>query len=162
MRGLSKLLACIHLCLVGCAPDETHDSDANLIRTFHAQKATFAQLLSMIQTDQGLERVDEDWTFPDPPPITQERVGLYRELLKNIGCVRGFESFQNKSGIRFIASANGLATGGSSKSYYFHKGGSAPSPLVADLDSYRPGHDRTYAAYRHIEGNWYLVYEFDD
>jgi hypothetical protein len=117
-------------------------------------------LITMIQTDRGLERVDYDWTLPEPPPISQERLAQYRKLLKSVGCVRGFENFKGKDEIIFIASASGMATGGSSKGYHYSE--IAPSPLVEDLDSYRPGAYRSYAAFHHIEGNWYLIYEYDD
>ena len=114
----------------------------------------------MIQADHGLERVDYNWTLPDPPPISQERLALYRTLLRSIDCVRGFENFKTKKEIIFIASATGMVTGGSSKGYRFSP--EQPSPVVDALDTYLPGHKRTYAAFRHIEGDWHLIYEYDD
>lgn len=160
MRTIPMLIGCISLFVAGCTPDEEHDSDADLIRVFHDQRATFDKLISMIQADQGLERVDYNWTLPDPPPMSHERLELYRTLLKSIGCVRGFENFKDKNEIVFIASATGMVTGGSSKGYHFSQ--HQPSPVVGDLDVYQPGHNRTYVAFRHLEGNWHLIYEYDD
>jgi hypothetical protein len=160
MRTILMLVSCMAFCIAGCTPVEEHDSDADLIRVFHDQRATFDKLITMIQADHGLERVDHDWTLPDPPPISQERLELYRGLLKSIGCVRGFENFKTKNEIVFIASASGMATGGSSKGYRFSQ--DPPSPVVDDLDAYRPGHHRSYAAFRHLEGDWHLIYEYDD
>ena len=160
MRFVSIFLSCVVLCVAGCSPDETHDKDVDLIAVFRKERPTFDRLLSMIQVDHGLERVDDNWTLPDPPNISQVRLAEYRKLLKSIGCTRGFENFKGKNEIIFIASASGMATGGSSKGYYYSE--VSPSPLVEDLDSYRPGHNRSYAAFHHLEGNWYLSYEYDD
>lgn len=155
MRAISLITCLLSLGISGCTPDERHDRDADLIHIFHDQRATFDELLAMIHEDQELERVDYNWTLPDPPPISRERLELYRTLLTSIGCVRGFENFKTKSEIIFIASSCGMVTGGSSKGYYFSQ--NQPSPIVDDLDAYRPEDSRTYAAFRHLEGNWYLI-----
>ena len=154
------LLAMLAFILAGCTPDQEHDSDAVLLGVFRRERPVFDQLVRMIEEDKGLERVDYDWTMPDPSPVSEARLAKYRELLRKVGCVRGFENFTGKDEVLFIASANGMATGGSSKGYCYTR--KTPSPLVKDLDEYRPGHTRTYAAFRHIEGDWYLIYEYDD
>lgn len=73
--------------------------------------------------------------------------------------MRGFEHFDGKPGIIFIASCVGTMSG-STKGYYFSN--VTPNPLVKDLDSYRPVPNRGYEAYRHIEGSWYLIFESDN
>jgi hypothetical protein len=159
MRISHILLIALSVCFLGCEPDEDHDKDAILIKTFRDQRATFDELLEMIQSDRDLERVDSDWTQPNPPPISPERLSKYRQQLKSIGCLRGFEHFKGKPGVTFIASCVGTMSG-SAKGYYFSE--VTPDPLVKDLDAYRPEHSRGYEAYRHIEGGWYLIFESDD
>lgn len=90
----------------------------------------------MLQQDTGLQRVDQDWVAPYPPPISIERLNEYRKLLRNVDCERGLEWFDQSRGITFIASAHGLVTGGSSKNYYYTS--TTLTPLTSSLDTYKP------------------------
>lgn len=159
MRALHLLLIALSVFLSGCEPYEDHDSDAVLLKTFRDKRATFEELLTMIQADRGLERVADSWTHPDPPRISPERLSKYRQNLKSIGCDQGFEHFTGKPGIIFIASSVGTMSG-STKGYYYNE--AVPNALVKDLDFFRSQTGRSYEVFRHIEGSWYLIYQNDD
>jgi len=159
MQILHILIFALAACILGCKPVENHEKDTILIETFRDKRAIFDELLGMIQSDHGLERVADNWTQPNPASITAKRLSKYRQLLKSIGCVRGFEHFDGKPGIIFIASSVGTMSG-SLKGYYFCD--ITPNPLVNNLDYYRPVQNRGYVAYRRIEGNWYLIFESDN
>ena len=80
MRTIHLLLIALSICVLGCQPFGEHETDAALLKTFRDQRATFDELLSMIQADRGLERVADHWTQPDPPPISLDRLSKYRHI----------------------------------------------------------------------------------
>jgi hypothetical protein len=146
--------------------DIPHKSDEELIANFESHKAEFNRMLQMINEDTGLDRVDDNWTSPKNPQtvgISQRRIDEYRSLFYRAGVPRGFSAFQSRDYIEFIASAQGLAVGGSMKGYIYAK--EAPPRVVENLDSYRAAEGSKFSpafpVYRHIEGNWYLYFQAD-
>lgn len=142
--------------------DVPHKSDEELIANFQSHREEFNRLLQMVMEDKALSRVDINWTSPANPQavgISRERVDEYRALFKKLGVPRGFNAFQARGVFEFIASAQGLSTGGSSKGYIYFKW--RPVHVVESLDEYRQLTDKPYSypVYRHIEGNWYLFYD---
>jgi len=136
--------------------DQEHLPDEVLIQNFHDHRTAFEQLRIMLERDDDIFRIDEDWT--DPPEISQEKVGEYRRLFDVVGTRRGFYNRRNPLRIELIASARGWVTSGSTKGYVFLE--EPPETLDPSLDRFHTGNganDR--AAYRHIEGNWYLFFE---
>ena len=138
-------------------------SDAELVARFQSHRAQIDSLVGMIQSDKMLRRVDDDWTEPRDPAavgISSQRIADYRKIFVAIECPRGFIYNPQTGTITLVAWAVGLAVSGSSKVFVFNP--TDPTPLVADLDTYRKHgkpDQRGYAhAYRHLDGLWYLEY----
>lgn len=151
--------------LTGCNLNGSHQSDKEMIQNFHDKQKQFEKLVSMVQTDVRLRRVDDNWTDPSDPAtigISQSRIAQYRKIFAECGIPRGFEGFHKNEEIKFIVTSFGLATGGSSKGYAFRNSPPAQKELVESIDSYMPKDGRSYWIYRPILPNWYLYYEYDD
>ena len=136
-----------------------------MIQNFITHRSEFEKLLAMVTTDKYLQRVGAAWTDPKDPKgigVTPERIAEYRRLFAICRVPHGFEAFHRDEEIQFIATAAGLATGGSSKSYVYRFDPPLPAETVAVIDTYRPKDNRSYTIYRQIEGKWYLCYEYDD
>jgi len=153
--GLGAALAT----LVGCS----HPTDDELVRNFKRHTSDFHRLVQMVQSNKGLQRVDEDWTSPRNPEVVgvgEERIAEYRKLFRKVDVPRGFAAFDPTGNIQFLASTQGLAVTGSVKGYLYAV--QPPTPVVANLDTYAPPIlGKSYTAFRHIEGRWYLYYEHD-
>ncbi|MFZ2955684.1 MAG: hypothetical protein WA705_02155 [Candidatus Ozemobacteraceae bacterium] len=139
-----------------------HHNDTKLIENFEMYKSEFEQLRRMISEDKDLERVDDTWVSPknlEAIRISEERVAKYRNIFRKIGIPRGIAAYDlSRRSILFISSTQGLSVSGSAKGYAWLA--EKPSNLHEDLDSQfsRMGRHED-AAYRHIEGNWYLYVE---
>ena len=163
MKFPSLLLALIiPLLSAGCAKNQ-HPSDETLLQNFNVHEKEFDELLTMLRADKKLERVDVGWTRPDNPAsigVAPERIKSYRELFKKLDIPRGFYAYHAPERFSFIASASGLSIGGSGKGYAYLE--DQPELVVASLDNYRSPTGRSFTAYRHIKGNWYLYYDYED
>jgi hypothetical protein len=132
-----------------------------LIENFQAHKAELDQLLQMFLTDEPLVRVDFDWTDPKDPQIigvTQERLDVYRRLFRKVGLSRGIRGQGGKKRILFIYSTRGLGIAGSGKGYAYLK--EPPELVVDNLDNYKSKDGKSFTAYKHVEGNWYLYFDY--
>ncbi len=141
----------------------SHPSDEFLIKNFKKNQAVFSHLVEMIKEDEGLERVDEDWTRPEDLSYiraSSNRIANYRELLEKIGTSRGFYSFRNPTKIDFIVSTKGLGISGSSKGYAYLE--NRPDLVVENLDNDQAVDGSSYTAYRPITGHWYLFYDVEN
>jgi hypothetical protein len=163
MTRLRYLAIPFLLLIFTCCSKQSHPSDAALIQNFNQREAAFEGLLTMIRADQGLERVDNTWTRPGDPStigITPERIRSYRKLFSTLGIPRGFHASHNPERFTLVASARGLSVSGSGKGYVYTV--EKPSSIVTNLDTYWPADGRSFTAYRHIKGNWYLYFDFED
>jgi hypothetical protein len=118
------LLASAVLALAVCG--RQHWPDAEMIENFIRHRSEFGRLLEMVQADKYLQRVDDNWTDPNDPKgigVTSERIAEYRRLFASCAVPRGFEAYHRDEQILFIASAMGMATGWSSKSYAYRATG---------------------------------------
>lgn len=137
--------------------DIPHKSDEELIANFKAHEAQFNQLLEMVLADKALRRVDDDWTDPKDPQtigISPERIAAYRRIFRTLDIPRGVSSYQGV--VEFISSSQGLAVGGSSKCYTRLE--KPPSNMVDNIETYRSRPGASYPVFRHVQGNWYLVF----
>ncbi len=151
------------LAFVACG--RQHPPDDEMIQNFIRHRSDFERLLEMVRADKYLQRVDDNWTDPKDPNgigVTPERIAAYRELFAKCSVPRGFEAFRRDEQILFIASAAGMATGGSSKSYAYRPNPPLPAETVTVIDTYKPKHRKSFTIYRRIADNWYLCYEYDD
>ena len=147
--------------LLGAQKRREPPSDQEMLTNFRQHESVFNQLVQMSQADKGLARVDDDWTQPDYPQsigVSARRVADYRKLMRAANVPRGLQT-----------------AGGGEVDFYYWLTGSAissdtdkgyaylvipPAPLLTDLDHCQPDEKRGVTAYRHVQGNWYLFYEF--
>lgn len=117
----------------------------------------------MFLTDRGLGRVAYDFTRPENPGaigISRERLGAYRRLFDKLDLSAGIEGYDEKDIVWFHASTYGLSVTGSGKGYAYVK--ERPKLVVGNLDTYWSADGRSFTAFRHIEGNWYLYFDYED
>ena len=146
----------------GCS-SEKHPSDQSLLENFQTHKAEFDQLLQMFLADRGLGRVAYNFTRPENPEdvgVTRERLKAYRALFDDLGISAGIEGYDEKDIVWLHASTYGLSVTGSSKGYAYLK--ERPELVVESLDAYRSQDGKSFTAFRHIEGNWYLYFDYED
>ena len=110
------------------ANDQEHLPDEALIQNFHHHRSDFEKLRSMLERDDHIFRIDDDWTYPDDIPRNQ--VEEYRRLFAVVGTPRGFYNRRNPLRLELIASARGMVTSGSTKSYVYGAGKSTLAPAL--------------------------------
>lgn len=176
MTSLRRLLIVSIVPVAGClwlawslmvpVADSRHLPDADLIRRFHEQRNDFELLLSMVQHDKGLQRVDDTWTSPERPSeigVSADRIAEYRRLFARLGVPRGFDAFQASKRIIFLVSTQGLSVTGTAKGYaYLVAPPESPELLLPSLDDCTQGRRESFTAYRHIQGGWYLYFDYED
>ncbi len=153
----------------GPPPDDSHPNDENMTSVFRLKKSSFEELRGMAASDRHLVRIaidftrlENDWSWPRPPEkigLTPERWERYRELFRETGIWAGIDKAADPDTIFFVASANGLVTGGSQKGYVFST--AALSPVSSSLDGpidYKTSRLR----FKTLGDGWYLYYSWDD
>lgn len=163
MRHTSQFVGLLLLLLVLSGCRAQHPKDEDLLQRFRTHRQEFEQLLQMFREDKGLGRVAPDFTRPantNEVGVTKERIDEYRRLFRTLGLSAGIEGYGERDAVFFYASTQGLSVSGSSKGFaYLTK---RPALLVDQLDGYRSPDGRSFSAFRHIEGNWYLQLDFED
>lgn len=175
MKKLFKIYILVLLAFLSCAClTGGHLKDEKLIENFQSHKAEFNQLLQMFLADKKFGRVASDFTRPasvagkceSPNSRTETEAGEeqklaeYRRLFSVLGLSAGIEGYCEKATVFFYASTQGLSVSGSTKGYaYLSK---APEKSVDNLDNYRSADNQSFTAFRHIEGNWYLYFDYED
>lgn len=163
MTRLRFLVLPLLILIIGGCDESSHPTDDALLRNFAHHEADFERLLTMLRADKKLERVDDTWTLPKDPSaigITPERIKSYRSLLSTLGIPRGFYAFHEPERFTFIASSHGLNISGSDKGYACMA--EKPDMVVTNLDTYWSPDGRSFTAYRHIKGSWYLYFDYED
>jgi hypothetical protein len=163
MTRVRLLILPLLLLIVGGCGKSSHPTDDALLQNFSKHEADFEQLLTMIRSDKKLERVDDTWTRPQDPStigVTAERIKSYRKLFSTLGIPRGFYAFHNPEHFTFLASAQGLSVSGSGKGYAYLV--EKPGLVVTNLDKYWSPDGRSFTAYRHLKGSWYLYLDYED
>lgn len=159
----------------GCS--SRHPSDDQLLETFRRHRADLEQLVQMFTADKGLGRVGDGFTRPDDPGgvgVSAQRVSEYRRLCAAVGapaCIEGYDATfdrlygavqagrsEVKNPIWIHVSTRGLSISGSSKGFLYSS--APPFEIVPDLDRVSPSRSQTWI--RHIEGPWYLHFDFED
>ena len=142
--------------------DIPHPSDTEMIANFQVHKAEFIQIVEMAQEDKDKFRTIGHLSGQDylaHSGVPQTRIGEYQKVTRKLVLPGAVTVYENAAVIEFTVSTQGLAVGGSSKSYVYRK--IPPENVVTDIDAYRnnPQINQGYPVYRHIEGNWYLCFE---
>lgn len=146
-----------------------HPSDARLARVFHANEPDFLRLLAMAQEDAKLTRIAPDFTWladdvgwPRPPSrvgFSDARWNEYRVLFRKLGVDSGVA--RRPDGVLlFIASTQGLVTGGSSKGYAYSD--RLLGPLYESLDAHPTDLPSNVPGFKPIGAGWYIYYDWDD
>jgi hypothetical protein len=137
-------------------------SDAAMLRHFDRHEGTFDTLIKMASIDKGLNRVDQDWTMPADVRgvgVSSERLADYRRLLHDAGTPRGFQISPDHDGFDFFFWLRGSAISADTDKGFAYR--TTPPPgTVQSLDGIRADSGKELTAYRHIRGNWYLLYRF--
>lgn len=169
---LSILLATL---IAACGFEASHPKDIELMARFNEDRVKFDELIQMFKEDRSLGRVDKDFersaSFFEKCDgegawnssrilVDRTRIDDYRKRLAELKIAAGIEGYCEKDHIILIASTQGLSVTGSSKGYAFLK--DPPAILVEDLDNYWSADRRSFTAYRHIDGNWYLYFDYED
>ncbi len=134
-----------------------HPSDQWLLDNFYEHEEEFETLVSMLQEDEGLYRVDNQRTEPEDPAtiaVSPKRIRAYRILLSKLNISEGLRVSYARKYFEFIADTRGISLSGSAKGYLYLE--EEPDLIVTDLEEYRSGDYDPYIAYRHIKGNWFL------
>jgi hypothetical protein len=153
--------------------DDSHSSDAALMRNFELHEREFQDLIEMAKVDSHVVRIAYDFTWVDtnyhwPRPeselgFTKQRWDEYKRMFSRLGLKEGL-SWTSDGAIVLIASTRGLSTDGSAKGYAFSQ--KTLSPTFDSLDNMhqeimngrvKPG----LPVYRKIKDGWYLYYEGD-
>ena len=136
-------------------------SDQQLLNNFNRHRATFDKLAQMTKADKNLSRVDSDWTDPSDPQtvgVMPERIREYRRLLDSVDLHRGFQAYGKE--VDFISYAQGSAISSDTDKGYAYLT-VPPKQTLSSLDQCQPDEDeKAIEAYRHIEGCWYLYYDY--
>lgn len=172
--GFTIMVFAFSSLLLSCDGRE-HPKDAILIENFNAHRGEFEELLQMFQADRSLGRVGSDFTRSasffekctgpnawngNEPEVSEDRLKDYRTRFAKLGLAAGIEGYCDKDWVLFYASTQGLSITGSDKGYVHLA--SPPKKVVEDLDTYWSDDKKSFTAYRHIEGNWYLYFRYED
>ena len=155
--------------------EKDHPKDRDLLEFFSENRHDFDALIAMFKADRSLGRIgsnfertssffgeckgDKVWNG-DKIEVTKERLSDYRSLFTKLKLPAGIEGYCDKHEIYLYASTKGLSITGSTKGYAFLD--ERPKVLVDDLDTYWSADGKSFIAYRHIEGNWYLFFDYED
>jgi hypothetical protein len=145
--------------LISCSANKQHPSAQSLIGNFQNHTADFNQLLQMFLQDQQLERIAPDFTRP-ANSVSSARLTEYRAFFSKLSLEAGIEGYGEKRQVFFIASTFGLSVSGSGKGYAYCI--ERPALIVDAIDTYRSPDGKSFTAFQHIEGNWYLYFDYED
>ena len=140
-------------------------SDQQLLDNFNYHRPTFDTLAQMTLKDKHLLEVSDNGTQPADPRtvgVSPERVSRYRHLLTQAEAHYGLQT-DGLHGADFLCWGHGGATSSDAFKGYAYLT-VPPSRTFNSLDLFR---DQSQSeglpeteAYRHIEGCWYLYYEY--
>lgn len=163
--GVALIVLVSLITFQACTP-----SDETLIKRFYPFEKDFDRLAIMALEDDKLTRIAMDFTWLEdnvgwPRPASElgfsvERWDEYRGLFRKLGIWSGIYRQKRRGILFFTVSVSGLVTGGSSKGYALSK--SKPSPVLASLDERSEEIKSGEPAFKHIKGNWYVYYRWDD
>jgi len=178
-RGASALVIACTLALGGAGrgamgPDAGFRTDAELIAKFHADRASFDSLTTMLDADEKIRSLLDNAQFADSGGpygsmqrphaafggISGARMDTYNRLLVRTGAGRNVDADTN--GILFTQWAQGsFSQKAWIRGYYYVR---TTLPLGSEVITADLSADATYgrpprptrSLYRHIEGRWYL------
>ena len=157
---------------VACGLFGSHPSDARLERVFVQRRSDFETLASMAEQEPEVVRIARDFTWlkdnaawPRPDSLlglSHERWDQYRHLFLVLGLDAGvaYCGPSDAGVLLLIASAKGLMIAGSEKGYAFSR---KPLECIEEsLDAKPKGSVSGIPTFKHLDGNWYLYFMWDD
>lgn len=134
-----------------------HPSDQELINLLENNRSKFEKLLSMFQHDD-LIRVHPAQFDPDDG-ISEARWEEYRAIFNELGIDVGMQGWPGQ-GVWFIVEAKGIVGTGSTKGLMYRP--AKPEPIYENLDKGVAGLDEGVIAYRKIDDDWYITFEYSN
>ncbi len=143
--------------------------DQPMVDHFYLHQTEFNTLVKMSDQDSkviriapSFTRLEDNWAWPRSEVeigFSKERWDEYRKLFEKVGSDSGI--YRQKDGsVDITAYSFGLVTGGSEKGYAYLP--NTPKNLVNSIDDSKSSTESNVPIYRHITGNWYLFYSWDD
>jgi hypothetical protein len=147
--------------LIGCG---SKPSDGELISHFKAHRTEIEAVLRQLEGEhvvlRPLDKAPDFLTFDEADKYRQLFQKIDPTMFDGIDQPRGFSFDPGSDSLFLSAWSAGLAGSGQGKALLYKP--TDPTPLVDDLDAYRPPKGQSYIlAYRHIDGDWYLEYDAD-
>lgn len=143
-------------------------SDQKLLDNFSRHRDTFNQLVKMKQDDRVLYRLANNWTVeneatPSNNPIVggfkSNRLAKYQRLMNEAKVPGGLSSSEDGTEVDFTYWYWGSGISSSTNKGYAYLT-VPPKETLPSLDGCQPDEKNGVEAYRHIEGPWYLYYEY--
>lgn len=145
--------------------NDIDDSDKHLIDNYYKYKTDFNNIVNMFTDDKGLGRVGDGFTRPSDIKtidLTQKRIDQYHQIFDRLNIPDGIEGYDEKDIIWLHVSSYGLSISGWSKGYVYSNDPSKYGKIVNSLEGYTPPGPHSYTIFQHIEGKWYLYYDYED
>ena len=149
--------------VVGCSScfGPKHRQDETMIEHFEKNRRQFEELLVMFTEDRHFVRIGRDFTVPERTVGGDlQRLEEYRKYFKELGLEAGIQGDPERTAVHFHATTYGLSVTGSSKGYAHLA--STPSLVVDNLDEFWSENGESFTAFRHIDENWYLYFDYED
>jgi hypothetical protein len=137
--------------------DQEHLTDEVLIQNFRDHRADFERIRSMLEHDDQIFRIDEDWS--DPSDIPSDKLTEYRRLFVVIGTPRGFYNRRNPLRMEFISTAQGWVGSGTTKGYLYMPHAKAEGEWRDSLDDTSKLSRLDVYYMRPLDENWYLYFQ---
>ena len=136
-------------------------SSDGLREPYLLNEARFQEIAAMVSEDREVKRIAPRWTRPETLEqlLGAERLGRYRQGLKEAGVKHGIEVLGTTRDIEFIVEVYGLSISGNARGIaYLHK--PPYRNLTNDLQAVIDGDPAEGTYYEHITNNWYLFYDY--
>ena len=135
-----------------------HPSDEQLIAQLENEKKAYTQLISMFHNDYPIKVIVPTWQSPSGQ-LTVGRWAEYNELFRQLDIDMGMRA-RDENSVWFLNSTRGLASGGDIKGLIYKP--ESPSPLYNSLNEKPPDLNSGVRAYKKINQDWYITYDWND
>ena len=143
---------------------KTHNqppSDQQLLDNFQAHHAAFDKLIQMDRADKGSYASEISSAVSDTPlpgGTREKRIAEYRRWLEAANIFKGFSSDEDQEVTLCYWGFGSAISSDTDKGYAYLV--VPPKQVLKTLDDCRPDYKNEVQAYRHIEGCWYLYYDY--
>jgi len=135
-----------------------HPTDEELISQLMENTPRYEQLIKMFRSDHPLTVVAPTWQSPDGQ-LSNNRWNEYKVIFEELELDMGLRKWDAES-IWFLNSIRGMVTGGDSKGLMYKP--ENPTPLYPSLNERPNDLESGVRAYKKIDENWYITYDWND